>query len=89
MPYIRQVSDAEVDADENTDAHKAAQRELAAARKRAGRVWNIVRIMTPNPAALRASMNLYSALMFGESPLTRAQRELLAVVVSRSNHCRY
>ena len=45
--------------------------------------------MTPNPAALRASMSLYSALMFGESPLTRAQRELLAVVVSRSNDCRY
>lgn len=85
MPYIRQVSDAEAIA----DAQGAAKRELDAARKRAGRVWNIVRIMTPNPAVLRASMNLYSALMFGESPLTRAQRELLAVVVSRSNHCRY
>ncbi len=82
MPYIQQVSDAE--------AQGAAKRELDAARKRAGgRVWNIVRIMTPNPAALRASMSLYSALMFGESPLTRAQRELLAVVVSRSNDCRY
>ena len=34
-------------------------------------------------------MSLYIALMFGESPLTRAQRELLAVVVSRSNDCRY
>ena len=82
MPYIQQVSDAE--------AQGAAKRELDAARKRAGgRVWNIVRIMTPNPAALRASMSLYSALMFGESPLTRAQRELLAVVVSRANDCRY
>ena len=82
MPYIRQVSDAE--------AQGAAKRELDAARKRAGgRVWNIVRIMTPHPAALRASMSLYSALMFGESPLTRAQRELLAVVVSRANDCRY
>lgn len=87
MPYIRQVSDAEAIAD--ADAHGAAKRELDAARKRAGRVWNIVRIMTPNPAALRASMSLYGALMFGESPLTRAQRELLAVVVSRSNHCQY
>ena len=82
MPYIRQVSDAE--------AQGAAKRELDAARKRAsGRVWNIVRIMTPNPAALRASMSLYSALMFGESPLTRAQREMLAVVVSRVNDCHY
>ena len=82
MPYIRQVNDAE--------AQGAAKRELDAARKRAaGRVWNIVRIMTPNPAALRASMSLYSALMFGESPLTRAQREMLAVVVSRVNDCHY
>ena len=81
MPYIRQVSDAA--------AQGAAKRELDAARKRAGRVWNIVRIMTPNPAALRASMSLYSALMFGESPLTRAQREMLAVVVSRVNDCHY
>ena len=82
MPYIQQVSDEE--------ARGAAKRELDAARVRAGgRVWNIVRIMTPNPAALRASMSLYSALMFGESPLTRAQRELLAVVVSRANDCRY
>ena len=82
MPYIRQVSDAE--------AQGAAKRELDAARKRAGgRVWNIVRIMTPNPAALRASMSLYSALMFGDSPLTRAQREMLAVVVSRANDCHY
>lgn len=82
MPYIRQVSDAE--------AQGAAKRELDAARQRAaGRVWNIVRIMTPNPAALRASMSLYSALMFGESPLTRAQREMLAVVVSRVNDCHY
>ncbi len=81
MPYIQQVADE--------DARGAVQRELAAARKRAGRVWNIVRIMTPNAAALRASMGLYGALMFGESPLSRAQREMLAVVVSRVNDCHY
>lgn len=81
MPYIHQVSDE--------DATGAAQRELDEARRRAGRVWNIVRIMTPNPEALNASMRQYATLMFGESPLSRAQREMLAVVVSRSNHCVY
>lgn len=81
MPHIHQVSDDE--------AEGPAARELDAARRRAGRVWNIVRIMTPNPEALRASMGLYSTLMFGESPLSRAQREMLAVVVSRCNHCVY
>ena len=81
MPYIKQVSDEE--------ATGAVKRELDKAYKRAGRVWNIVRIMTPNPEALRTSMSMYGALMFGESPLTRAQREMLAVVVSQTNHCRY
>lgn len=81
MPHIHQVSDDE--------ATGAAKRELDAAVRRAGRVWNIVRIMTPNPEALKASMSMYSGLMFGESPLSRAQREMLAVVVSRANACVY
>ncbi|MDD9954645.1 MAG: carboxymuconolactone decarboxylase family protein [Anaerolineaceae bacterium] len=81
MPYIKVVSDAE--------AQGAVKRELDRARQRAGRVWNIVRIMTPNAAALRTCMDFYSALMFGESPLSRAQREMLAVVVSKVNNCRY
>jgi alkylhydroperoxidase family enzyme len=45
--------------------------------------------MSLSPAALRASMGLYRATMFGESELTRAQRELLAVVVSTANDCYY
>lgn len=81
MPYIHQSSDDEASGD--------AKRELDAARQRAGRVWNIVRVMTPNPAVLRASMAMYRAVMFGSSPLSRAQREMLAVVVSCENHCVY
>jgi len=48
-----------------------------------------VRLMSPNPAVLDASMGLYVAVMKGPSPLSRAQREMLAVVVSRANHCHY
>lgn len=81
MPYIKQVS--------NEEATGAVKRELDNAIKRSGRVWNIVRIMTPNAEALRTSMSMYSALMHGESPLSRAQREMLAVVVSRANACVY
>jgi alkylhydroperoxidase family enzyme len=81
VPYIRQSSDDDPDDD--------ARRELDAARQRAGRVWNIVRIMTPNPAVLRASMQLYLAVMHGPSPLPRWRREMLAVVVSQQNHCLY
>ena len=57
--------------------------------KRAGRIWNIVSIMSQNPPVLKASMDLYGALMHGPSPLSRGQRELLATVVSAQNHCLY
>ena len=60
-----------------------------AAIQRAGRVYNIVRIMSPNPAVLQASMAFYRATMFGPSPLSRALREFIATVVSRANHCHY
>ena len=60
-----------------------------AARKRAGRVFNILRIQSLNPSALQPSIGLYAAVMLGDSPLTRAQREMLAVVVSRTNNCHY
>lgn len=85
MPYIRQISDDDPDDGDTADG----KRELAAARQRAGRVWNIVRIMTPNPAVLRASMQLYLAVMHGPSPLPRWRREMLAVVTSQQNHCVY
>jgi alkylhydroperoxidase family enzyme len=81
MPYIKQFS--------NDEATGIAKQELDSAMKRAGRVWNIVRIMTPNGAVMRASMGFYGAAMFGESPLSRAQREMLATVVSGANHCVY
>ncbi len=60
-----------------------------AARKRAGRVYNILKIQSQNPAALQEMLDLYVATVRGESPQTRAQREMLAVVVSRANHCHY
>ncbi len=65
------------------------RRLLEATVKRSGRVWNITAIMSQNPRALKTSMDFYGALMFGDSPLSRGQREMLAVVVSRINHCFY
>jgi alkylhydroperoxidase family enzyme len=60
-----------------------------AALQRAGRVFQILQIQSPNPAVLAASMGLYQAVMFGPSPLSRVEREALAVVVSRANDCFY
>jgi alkylhydroperoxidase family enzyme len=71
------------------DATGELARHFEAAVARAGRVWNIVRLMSPNPPVLQASMGLYRAIMHGPSPLSRAQRELLATVVSRGIGCHY
>jgi|CXWL01.1.fsa_nt_gi alkylhydroperoxidase family enzyme len=72
---------------------RAAEGKLAeiygAARKRAGRVYNILKIQSQNAGALQAMMGLYESTVKGESPLSRAQREMLAVVVSHANHCHY
>ncbi|MBD0338216.1 MAG: carboxymuconolactone decarboxylase family protein [Thermoleophilia bacterium] len=42
-----------------------------------------------NPAALEAHLALYRTIMFGESPLSRTEREAIAVAVSAANDCHY
>ncbi len=81
MPWIRTVADDQ--------AEGSLKKMFDAAIQRAGHVFNILRVMSLNPDTLRSSMSMYRATMFSESPLTRAQRELLATVVSRDNHCFY
>jgi len=66
-----------------------ARREYDSALRRAGRIWNIVSIQSQLPEVMRDSMRLYSSIMFGQSPLTRAQREMIAVVTSDINDCHY
>ena len=65
------------------------KKQYEAALARAGRIWGIVSIMSPNPRAMKVSMDFYKTLMYGPSPLSRGQREMLAVVVSATNHCVY
>ncbi len=60
-----------------------------AAVRRAGRVFQIVRAMSLAPRVMERSMELYREVMFGPVGLTRRQREMLAVVVSRANRCHY
>jgi alkylhydroperoxidase family enzyme len=81
MPWIEQYK-----IDEATGLVK---KELEKALKRAGRVWNIVQIMSQNGRIMKESMELYGATMFADSPLSRQQREMLAVVVSKVNDCFY
>ncbi|MGH3649572.1 MAG: hypothetical protein ACRDU9_02600 [Acidimicrobiia bacterium] len=71
------------------EATGVARREYKAAMKRAGRIWNIVSIQSQLPAVMRDSMRIYQSIMFGPSPLSRAQREMMGVVTSQANDCHY
>jgi alkylhydroperoxidase family enzyme len=52
-------------------------------------VFNILKVQSQNPRVLHTGMSLYVSIMHDDSQLTRAQREMLAVVVSKANNCHY
>lgn len=54
-----------------------------------GGVAAIHQAQSLNPSVLAAHFELYKALMFQPSPLSRADREAIAVAVSRANACEY
>ncbi len=81
MPYINEIGPE--------NAFGITAQEYEAAIRRAGRIWHVVSIMSQNGPAMRDSMRLYGTLMYGESPLSRAQREMIAIVTSQVNECVY
>ena len=54
-----------------------------------GRVANVWQAMGRDPVALAAAFDHYRALMDNPEPLTKAQAELVALVVSATNGCGY
>jgi alkylhydroperoxidase family enzyme len=81
VAWIRTVSDEE--------ATGLLRKEYDAAIQRAGKVFNIVRMFSLNPRALRDTLGLYRTVMHGPSDLSRAEREMIATVVSKENACHY
>ena len=81
MPRIKTIAP-----DEATGELK---RHYDAAIKRAGRVFNVVRIQGLHPRVMASSLRLYQTLMLGPANLPRATREMLATVVSRELDCFY
>jgi uncharacterized peroxidase-related enzyme len=61
-------------------------REIASAR---GGIADVHRVQSLNARALRAHLELYRAVMFARSTLSRIARERIAVVVSAANQCAY
>lgn len=58
-------------------------------REKLGMVPNVLAAYGFAPERLRAFSQMYNALMLGESELTKAEREMIAVAVSAENHCHY
>lgn len=54
-----------------------------------GGVDNIMKIHSLNVPSLKAHNLIYGTLMRGKSDLSRAQREIIAVVASVANRCKY
>lgn len=50
---------------------------------------NIIASHSLNREAMLAHVRLYRTIMDGDSPLTRAEREAIAVTVSAANNCHY
>ena len=57
--------------------------------KQRGKVANILQVHSLRPDALTAHLRLYMDLLFAPGGLSRKQREMIAVVVSRGNQCEY
>jgi len=81
VPHIRLIDEDE--------AEGLLKEEYEAAVERAGKVFNILKAMSLRPAVLQASIALYREIMFGESGLSRRERELLATVSSAEQSCHY
>ncbi len=50
---------------------------------------NIIQIHALHPAVMRQHYDLYREVMHGPGPLTRREREVMAVRISALNACRY
>lgn len=71
------------------EAEGVLAREYKKARRRAGKVFQILKVMSRGAESLRASMGLYQAVMFSPGGLSRAEREAAATFVSAHNRCLY
>jgi uncharacterized peroxidase-related enzyme len=79
MPFVRTISEAEAAGQLADLYHRLAYQD--------GSVDEAYRVLSLNPALLSADAAMYDTTMYGESPLSRSERELLALTVSRLNGC--
>ncbi len=81
MAWIKMLEESEA-AGELKDIYESQ-------RAQAGALANILKIHSLAPNTLAAHLALYSAVMHAPGDLSRAQREMITVVVSSVNGCHY
>ncbi|MFQ5915791.1 MAG: carboxymuconolactone decarboxylase family protein [Nitrospinota bacterium] len=81
MAYIRQIEPA--DAAGELKAFYDRLTEVA------GGVPNIVKLSSLKLSAMSAAQSLYRSAMYEDSGLSRAQKEMVSIVVSVINGCGY
>ena len=81
MAYVRQVGEGEADG--------TIGQVYDMARKGAGGIAHIIRVMSLDGASTQASMQFYMSLMKRPNALAADKREMLAAVVSCVNDCYY
>lgn len=81
MPFIEII-----EPEEASGSLKKIYEELKRTR---GKLARVHKIQSLHPETITSHMDLYMSVMFGKSPLKRAQREMIAVVVSAVNNCEY
>jgi len=58
-------------------------------REKLGLLPNVLKAVAYKPEKLKAFVSTYNELMLGDSPLTKLEREMIAVAVSSVNKCFY
>ncbi len=81
MAWIRTIDEP--------DPGSALRRLYEEQTRQAGAVANISRIHSLAPHILLAHIGLYKATMHTAGQLSQADREMIAVTVSRTNNCEY
>ena len=78
-----------IDTINERDANGSLKDQYAKLKDSRGGVDNILKIHSLNPESLDTHVRLYKTIMYGNSPICRVDREMIAVLVSSINQCHY
>ena len=78
-----------IDTINERDADGSLKDQYAKLKDSRSGVDNILKIPSLNPESLDTHVRLYKTIMYGKSPISRVDREMIAVLVSSINQCHY